>query len=162
SGNTTRGHRILGSKQPILLNARTYEETLRNNYVLVRAGERKQRIQDGLGNGIQPDNDLLTTLVYLTEFPTPIRGNFDPSYLELTKEILSTVMRHHQRYFSVIDADGSLTPQFVAVTNTDGDHEGLIRQGNERVLRARFNDARFFWQVDQQKPLIARIADLEK
>ncbi len=71
-------------------------------------------------------------------------------------------MRHHQRYFSVVQADGSLAPEFVAVTNTDGDSEGLIRQGNERVLRARFNDARFFWQVDQQKKLSDRVADLEK
>ena len=71
-------------------------------------------------------------------------------------------MRHHQRYFSVLQSDGSLAPEFIAVTNTDGDPDGLIRQGNERVLRARFNDARFFWQVDQQKKLSARVADLEK
>ena len=86
---------------------------------------------------------------------------FDKSYLELPKEILSTVMRHHQRYFSVCSRR-SLAPEFVAVTNTDGDPDGLIRQGNERVLRARFNDARFFWQADQQKKLSARVADLEK
>jgi glycyl-tRNA synthetase beta chain len=71
-------------------------------------------------------------------------------------------MRHHQRYFSVLKPDGSLAPEFVAVTNTDGDPEGLIRQGNEKVLRARFNDARFFWQVDQQKKLIDRVPDLAK
>jgi len=71
-------------------------------------------------------------------------------------------MRHHQRYFSVLNDDGSLAPEYVAVTNTDGDPDGLIRRGNERVLRARFNDARFFWQVDQQKPLRERVADLAK
>ncbi len=71
-------------------------------------------------------------------------------------------MRHHQRYFSLLNADGSLAPEFIAVTNTDGDPEGLIRQGNERVLRARFNDARFFWKVDQQKKLADRVADLER
>ena len=102
---------------------------------------------------VQRDSALLTTLVYLTEFPTVIRGGFDSSYLELPSEMLSTVMRHHQRYFSVLKPDGSLAPGFVAVTNTDGDPDGLIRQGNERVLRARFNDARFFWSVDQQKKL---------
>lgn len=162
SGNTTRGHRILGFKEPVPVAIATYEQELRENFVLLRAGERRERICSMLGSGVQPDNDLLNTLVYLTEFPTPLRGAFDPSYLELPREILSTVMRHHQRYFSVLNADGSLAPQFVAITNTSGDPDGLIRRGNERVLRARFNDARFFWQVDQQKPLIARLGDLEK
>ena len=135
---------------------------LRANYVIVSAEERKVRIEAALGTDVQKDAGLLKTLVYLTEFPTPIRGSFDKSYLELPKEILSTVMRHHQRYFSVVNADGSLAPEFVAVTNTDGDPDGLIRQGNERVLRARFNDARFFWQVDQRKKLSERVPDLAK
>ncbi len=162
SANTTRGHRILSATQPIPVRIADYEQILRDNYVLIRADERRQRIEAGLGEGVEPDQDLLKTLVYLTEFPTPIRGSFDPSYLELPKEILSTVMRHHQRYFSVLNTDGSLAPQFVTVTNTSGDPDGFIRQGNERVIRARFNDARFFWQVDQQKALLARLPDLEK
>jgi len=162
SGNLTRGHRVLGSKAPILVGINTYAAALRANFVIVSAEERKARIENALVNGVEKDEDLLKTLVYLTEFPTPIRGAFDKSYLELPKEILSTVMRHHQRYFSVLQADGSLAPEFVAVTNTDGDSEGLIRQGNERVLRARFSDARFFWQVDQQKKLADRVADLAK
>jgi glycyl-tRNA synthetase beta chain len=91
-----------------------------------------------------------------------IRGRFDDSYLSLPKEILVTVMRHHQRYFSVLKDDGSLAAEFVAVTNTAGDPDGLIRQGNERVLRARFNDARFFWVSDQKKPLVDRVSDLAK
>ena len=162
SGNTTCGHRILGSKAPIAVTISDYERSLRNNFVIVHAQERKQRIEDGLGTGVWKDDDLLRTLVYLTEFPTPIRGSFDPSYLELPEEILSTVMRHHQRYFSVLNSDGSLAPEFVAITNTDGDPDGLIRQGNERVLRARFNDARFFWEVDQRKKLSERVPDLAK
>jgi glycyl-tRNA synthetase beta chain len=162
SGNTTRGHRVLGAKEPQPVTIANYFETLRANYVIVDAEERKGRIEAGLGEGVEKDEDLLNTLVYLTEFPTPIRGSFDASYLELPKEILSTVMRHHQRYFSVLQADGSLAPEFVTVTNTDGDPDGLIRQGNERVLRARFNDARFFWEVDQHKKLSARVPDLEK
>ncbi|MDQ2711492.1 MAG: glycine--tRNA ligase subunit beta [Acidobacteriota bacterium] len=160
SGNTTRGHRILGSKDPLPVTFATYERVLRDNAVIVKAQERNQRIEAGLGPGVKSDNELLATLVYLTEFPTPIRGSFDPSYLELPKEILSTVMRHHQRYFSVIDDQGGLRPEFVAVTNTEGDPDGLIRQGNERVLRARFNDARFFWNADQRKKLADRYADL--
>jgi glycyl-tRNA synthetase beta chain len=162
AGNTTRGHRVLGAKQPLLVGVRNYAEVLRANFVIVSAEERRTRIEAGLGPDVQKDEELLKTLVYLTEFPTPIRGSFDAAYLELPREILSTVMRHHQRYFSVVKADGTLEPEFVAVTNTDGDPDGLIRQGNERVLRARFNDARFFWEVDQQKKLTERVADLEK
>jgi glycyl-tRNA synthetase beta chain len=162
SGNTTRGHRVLGSKNPLPVTIASYPNVLRNNFVIVRAEDRKARIEAGLGPGVHKDDELLSTLVYLTEYPTPIRGSFDSSYLELPKEILATVMRHHQRYFSVMNSDGSLAPEFVAVTNTDRDPDGLIRQGNERVLRARFNDARFFWKVDQQKDLSARVLDLAK
>ncbi len=161
SGNTTRGHRILGSKDPIAVTIDSYEQVLRNNGVLVRAEERKQRIISHLGDGVHKDDDLLATLIYLTEFPSVIRGRFEPAFLELPQEILSTVMRHHQRYFSVVAEDGSLRPEFVGITNTDGDPGGLIRQGNERVLRARFNDARFFWQNDQRKSLADRIPDLD-
>ncbi len=161
SGNITRGHRILGSKGPLLVGINTYAQALRANFVIVSADERKARIEKALGPDVQKDEALLKTLVYLTEFPTPIRGSFDKSYLELPKEILSTVMRHHQRYFSVLNADGSLAPEFVAVTNTDGDPDGLIRQGNEKVLKARFNDARFFWETDQKIPLRDRVEMLK-
>ncbi|MFL6415800.1 MAG: glycine--tRNA ligase subunit beta [Bryobacteraceae bacterium] len=162
SGNTTRGHRILGSKEPVPVTVDTYEKVLRGNYVLVRADERRNRIESALGGNVQHDPDLLGTLVYFTEWPSVIRGSFDPSYLQLPREILSTVMRHHQRYFSVSEVDGSLAPEFVAVTNTDGDPDGLIQRGNERVLRARFNDARFFWEVDQRRTLYDRLPDLDK
>jgi glycyl-tRNA synthetase beta chain len=160
AGNSTRGHRILGSKLPVAVTTATYESALRENGVIVRSQERRKRVEDGLGADVGRDDALIETLVFLTEFPTPIRGSFDESYLALPKEILSTVMRHHQRYFSVLGRDGSLAPAFVTITNTDRDTDGLIRQGNESVLRARFNDARFFWEVDQQKPLNARYEDL--
>ena len=111
---------------------------------------------------IRCDTDLLNTLINLTEWPTPITGTFDPEFLDLPKEVLMTVMRHHQKYFAVERADGNLAPQFVAVTNTDGDPDGLIRHGNERVLRARFNDARFFWNADQKRKLAERVQDLEQ
>ncbi len=162
AGNTTRGHRILGATDPVPVNVSNYADVLRANFVIVSAAERKAIIQNQLGTGVHSDESLLNTLTYLTEYPNCIHGSFDAGYLELPKEILSTVMRHHQRYFSVLKTDGSLAPEFVAVTNTDGDPDGLIRQGNERVLRARFNDARFFYQVDQQKPLVFRVPDLAK
>ncbi|HEX4166159.1 MAG TPA: glycine--tRNA ligase subunit beta [Bryobacteraceae bacterium] len=162
SGNTTRGHRILGSPTPVPVTFKNYESTLRENGVILPAEERRGRITAGLDAHTQRDDELVGVLVYLTEFPSVLRGAFDPAFLELPKEILSTVMRHHQRYFSVLSEDGSLRPEFLAVTNTNGDPDGLIRQGNERVLRARFNDARFFWQADQRIPLVERLVDLEK
>lgn len=159
SGNTTAGHRILG-KPSIEVTIESYEQALRDNGVILSAEERRQRIAAALGAGVQKDDALLHTLAYLTEFPTPIRGSFDASYLELPQEILTTVMRHHQRYFSVA-AGGKLAPEFVAVMNTDADPEGLVRKGNERVLRARFNDGRFFWNVDLKRRLEDRLEDLK-
>ncbi|HEY1216665.1 MAG TPA: glycine--tRNA ligase subunit beta [Bryobacteraceae bacterium] len=162
SGNRTYGHRILGSKDPIEITSCNYEDKLRENFVVLREEERKARIETGFTRGVETDYTLMRSLVYMTEFPTPIRGSFDSAYLELPREILSTVMRHHQRYFSVLNEDGSLAPEFVAITNTNGNPDGLIRQGNERVLRARFNDARFFWQADQRRKLMDRLDDLAK
>ncbi len=90
-----------------------------------------------------------------------ILGNFDPEFLSLPDEVLVTVMRDHQKYFALEDATGKLLPHFLAVLNTDGDPDGLIRHGNERVLRARFNDARFFWDTDQKVPLRDRVERLK-
>jgi glycyl-tRNA synthetase beta chain len=158
SGRFSSGHRQLG-KPKIRVSIEDYQQRLRENYVLVSSAERRARIEAGL-DGAAPDAGLLNTLVYLTEYPTPIAGSFDPAFLSLPEEVLVTVMRHHQRYFSVRSPEGKLEARFIAVTNTDGDPEGLIRQGNERVLRARFNDAKFFWDFDQQKPLADRVEEL--
>jgi glycyl-tRNA synthetase beta chain len=180
SGDCTRGHRQLGdaggtacatsvgqavppAKRDLTVTCASYEQVLKENFVLVSAAERRSRIEDGiaaLGVKVKPDAALLDTLVYITEYPTPILGGFDPEFLKLPEEVLVTVMRHHQKYFSVEDAEGHLAPQFVAVMNTSADPEGLVRKGNERVLRARFNDARFFWNVDQRRKLADRVADL--
>ena len=103
------------------------------------------------------DKPLVATVVNLTEFPSAILGSFDPEFLELPEEVLVTVMRDHQKYFAIEDANGKLLPHFLAVLNTAGDSDGLIRHGNERVLRARFNDARFFWQTDQKQTLRQRV-----
>jgi len=162
SGNETSGHRRLGSTR-IPITIATYEQTLRDNFVILSAAARRQKIEEGiaaLGVRLKPDPPLLETLVYLTEYPTPIMGEFDPQFLALPEEVLIIVMRHHQKYFSVEDESGHLAPRFVAVMNTNADPEGLVRRGNERVLRARFNDARFFWQADQRKKLADRVDDL--
>jgi glycyl-tRNA synthetase beta chain len=162
SGNESSGHRRLGAAR-VPVTVENYEQSLRENFVILSATERRKKIEDGiaaLNVKLKPDPSLLETLVYLTEYPTPILGEFDPQFLELPEEVLITVMRHHQKYFSVEDASGRLAPRFVAVMNTNADPEGLVRRGNERVLRARFNDARFFWQADQRKKLADRLEDL--
>ena len=165
----TRGHRILGGSMTIP-HAGAYEESLREVKVIANRGEREQRIRKALdaatravpGARWREDPELLDTVVNLTEWPSVILGNFDREFLDLPEEVLVTVMRDHQKYFAVEDASGKLAPHFLAVLNTDGDPEGIIRHGNERVLRARFNDARFFWQTDQKRPLRARVTDLKK
>jgi glycyl-tRNA synthetase beta chain len=160
SGALTAGHRRLGSPE-VAINIGDYERRLRDHYVILSAEERRQKIRTEIdGIRVKPDSALLETLVYITEYPTTITGNFDPQFLDLPEEVLVTVMRHHQKYFSVMEADGKLAPQFVAVMNIDSDAEGFVRRGNERVLRARFNDARFFWETDQKKKLAERIEDL--
>ena len=160
SGALTSGHRRLGARE-IAVTTADYEQRLGHHGVVLSAEERRNRIRAGLaGIRIKPDDKLLETLVYLTECPMPIQGSFDPRFLELPEEVLITVMRHHQKYFSVEDSDGKLAPAFVAVMNIPSDPEGFVRRGNERVLRARFNDARFFWETDQKKSLVARKPDL--
>ncbi len=164
SGNVTNGHRRLGAAN-IEVTIDNYIDKLRENAVIVKAEERRERIVEGLkglGVKVKPDAKLLETLTYITELPTPILGGFDPQYLTLPAEVLVTVMRHHQKYFSCEDANGALAPNFAAVMNSSGDPDGLVRLGNERVLRARFNDARFFYGVDQQKSLADRLPDLGK
>jgi glycyl-tRNA synthetase beta chain len=160
SGALTSGHRRLGARE-IAITTADYEQRLRDHGVILSAEERRGRIRAGMADvRIKPDDALLETLVYLTESPQPIRGSFDPQFLELPEEVLVTVMRHHQKYFSVEDASGKLAPEFVAVMNINSDPEGFVRSGNERVLRARFNDARFFWDADQKKSLADRKPDL--
>ena len=109
------------------------------------------------------DEALVETVVHLTEWPSVILGEFEAEYLALPEEVLVTVMRDHQKYFAVEDADGKLAPHFLAVLNTEADEEGqaIIRHGNARVLRARFKDARFFWDFDQKTPLTERVESLK-
>jgi glycyl-tRNA synthetase beta chain len=166
AGKISRGHRILSDGAVTISRAGSsyYVEALRTAKVLGR-GEREQQIRKALdaatrtipGARWREDQSLLDTVVNLTEFPSVILGGFDPQFLALPEEVLVTVMRDHQKYFAVEDGSGKLLPHFLAVLNTDGDPQGLIRHGNERVLRARFNDARFFWETDQKRSLLERL-----
>jgi glycyl-tRNA synthetase beta chain len=165
AGNASRGHRLLSQGGVTIPGAGSaYIDALRAAKVLGRA-EREQQIRKALdavtrnipGARWREDKSLLDTVVNLTEFPSVILGGFDPQFLALPEEVLVTVMRDHQKYFAVEDADHKLSPHFLAVLNTDGDRDGLIRHGNERVLRARFSDARFFWGTDQKRSLLERL-----
>ena len=165
AGNHSRGHRILTTGSVAIPKAGSaYVDSLRAAKVLGRA-EREHQIRKALdaatrtiaGARWREDKALLDSVVNLTEFPSVILGGFDPQFLALPEEVLVTVMRDHQKYFAVEDGEGKLLPHFLAVLNTDSDPQGLIRHGNERVLRARFNDARFFWETDQKKSLLDRL-----
>jgi|SRR5579862_3051133 len=165
AGNESRGHRILSDRSVRIAAAgEAYVSALHEAKVLGRDA-REQQIRKALdaaartipGARWREDKTLLDTVVNLTEWPSVVLGNFDREFLRLPEEVLVTVMRDHQKYFAVENADGKLLPHFLAVINTDGDPRGIIRHGNERVLRARFNDARFFWNTDQKLPLRERV-----
>jgi glycyl-tRNA synthetase beta chain len=173
AGNASRGHRILHGEKPVVIaKAANYAEALRKAFVVVDVAERRDSIRKALdaatrtvaGARWRSDEPLIETVVHLTEWPTVVLGDFEPEYLALPEEVLVTVMRDHQKYFAVEGKDGKLAPHFLAVLNTQVDAEGeaIIRHGNARVLRARFKDARFFWDFDQKIPLIARVESLKK
>src|SRR5580658_67871 len=159
AGNASRGHRVLHGEAPVTIAAAgKYKETIRAAKVVADAAERRQIIRKDLdaatrkvaGARWREDAALVETVVHLTEWPTVILGEFEAEYLELPEEVLVTVMRDHQKYFAVEGADKKLAPHFLTVLNTEAGEEGaaIIRHGNERVLRARFKDARFFWDFD--------------
>ena len=169
AGNTTRGHRFLGSNAVRVDDFAGYEKKLYSNGVIVRPARRQEKIAKELQANakqgslhIHEDAELRKLVVYLNEYPTVILGNFDPAFLSLPDEILVTVMRDHQKYFAVEKRNGELAPHFLAVINLDKDSKGLIRAGHERVLRARFADARFFWESDQKCRLADYLPKLER
>jgi glycyl-tRNA synthetase beta chain len=173
AGNATRGHRVLAGDSPIeIARPGDYEQALMSAHVMVDVEARRQKIRKALDRGCRTvagarwreDHALVDTVTHLTEWPSVVMGSFEPEYLALPEEVLVTVMRDHQKYFAVEDAGGKLAPHFLAVLNTETDAAGaaVIRHGNERVLQARFNDARFFWEFDQRVPLAERLELLAK
>jgi glycyl-tRNA synthetase beta chain len=172
AGSVTYGHRVLYGDAPIALKSPgEYEDALLSGFVIADVEERRQRIRKaldkvtragdpgGLGLRWREDHGLVDKLTQLTEWPSVLMGGFEKEYLTLPEEVLVTVMRDHQSYFAVEDKEGKLAPHLLAVLNTEADEAGMavIRHGNERVLRARFNDARFFWEFDQRVPLVERV-----
>jgi glycyl-tRNA synthetase beta chain len=175
AGAVTYGHRVLFGDEAISLKGpgllAVYEEAMRKGFVVAEVEVRRQKIRKALdavtrtvpGLRWREDHELVETVTQLTEWPSVLLGGFEKEYLALPEEVLVTVMRDHQKYFAVEDEGGRLAPYFLAVLNTEADEAGLavIRHGNERVLRARFNDARFFWEFDQRVPMVERVKLLE-
>lgn len=164
------GHRFLANKPFTALNFDDYREKLHQHYVVLSAEERKRIILEQaerhvseLGFSLKEDEGLLDEVAGLVEWPVVLRGNIDAAFMELPPEVLSTSMRTHQRYFSLQNARGKLAPHFLVVANIESDDKGeRIVHGNERVLRARLGDAKFFWEQDQRWKLETRVDYLKK
>ena len=168
-GNKTFGHRFHapGSLEPGS-GLKDYIEALRGAYVVVDQDERREAIlsqarslSEGAGGRLLEDEALLELNTFLVEYPYCVLGDFDKAFLSLPEEVLITVMKEHQKYFAVVDQDGRLMPHFIAVNNIEPRDETLLRRGHERVLRARLNDARFFFDEDLKRPLEAYCEELK-
>lgn len=169
SGNVTRGHRFLGADEITIKNAASYVDTLKENFVMVDQDARRELISKQLHDiaasknaSIVWDDDLLEEINYLVEWPTALCGGFEESYLALPDAAIITPMKDHQRYFPLVDQDGKLLPMFLTVRNGSDHSIEVVQAGNERVLRARLDDAKFFFNEDRKKPLINRQDGLTK
>ena len=169
SGNVSRGHRFLGADEITIKNAASYVEALKENFVMVDQDARRELIFKQLHDiaasknaSIVWDDDLLEEINYLVEWPTALCGGFEESYLALPDAAIITPMKDHQRYFPLVDQDGKLLPMFLTVRNGSDHSIEVVQAGNERVLRARLDDAKFFFNEDRKKPLIDRQDGLTK
>lgn len=167
SSNITRGHRFLGEKEFEVNSVEEYFEKLDKNFVVLDQHKRKEMIRDqavevakSLGGEVELDEDLLEEITFLVEYPTAFYGEFDEEYVKLPKEVVTTPMKEHQRYFPVLK-DGKLLPNFIAVRNGDSNRIDLVKAGNEKVLRARLADALFFYHEDTKKPLESFVDKLQ-
>ena len=160
SGNTSRGHRTLAPQEFVIAAPADYEEACKKAYIIVDPERRRAMIcaqisetAKACGGTAEITPDLLEEVLYLVEYPTALSGSFEEKYLTLPAEAVITPMRDHQRYFPVKAADGSLLPVFITVRNGGREHLDIVAHGNERVLRARLADARFFFDEDRKKSL---------
>jgi glycyl-tRNA synthetase beta chain len=169
SGNTSCGHRFMSPEPFAVSNFADYLNKSRQNYVIADPAERKklileeaQRAAAEVGGKIFYTEDLLDTVSFIVEYPVIVRGSFDQNYLNIPKEVLTTTMISHQKYFPVINDEGKLLPYFIAVSNTKARDLAVVARGNERVLRARLADASFFFDEDRKVPLESRVESLKK
>ncbi|MBA9085189.1 glycyl-tRNA synthetase beta chain [Fontibacillus solani] len=167
SGNVTRGHRFLG-QDTVIQEPSAYVEALRSQHVIADVKERQELIQNQI-NALAKDkdwniavkDDLLEEVLFLVETPTVLFGKFEESFLNIPQEVLITSMREHQRYFPVLDKQGALLPFFITVRNGDASSLDVIARGNEKVLRARLSDAKFFYEEDQKLAIKDALSKLE-
>ncbi len=169
AGRLSSGHRFLSTRPVAINEPAQYLDTLRESYVIADQDERRQLIREQVAKlaeinkgVIREDEELLEEIIHLVEYPTALCGGFAGEYLELPKAVVITPMREHQRYFPVENQDGQLLPRFIAVRNGTADHLDIVREGNEKVLKARLADARFFYAEDLKEPLAAKVPRLQK
>ncbi len=169
AGRISRGHRFLGQQEISINNPITYEKQLEENYVIVDQERRREecwrKIQQVAAENhgvVEEDEELLEEVTYLVEWPTALLGSFEDSYLEIPEEVVITPMREHQRYFPVRGQDGKLLAKFITVRNGNEEYLDIVRAGNEKVLKARLADARFFWDEDRKIKLEEYLPRLEK
>lgn len=169
SDRFTRGHRFMGQKKIEIANVGEYLEKLHDNFVIADPGKRREKMLSGIsaiekeiGGKAVLEKDLVEENLFLVEYPVPFYGSFDPSFLDIPEEVLVTTMKNHQRYFPVRDGSGALKPFFIGVSNNRATNMSVVREGNERVLKARLSDAAFFWTEDQKISLSARVDSLKK
>lgn len=168
SGRTSRGHRFHAPDAFDVMDAEDYLRKVREAHVVVDPAQRRATIAEqvaaaaaSVGGTAIPDEELLDTVTHLVELPTAVVGSFEPRYLELPPELLILTMKTHQKYFAVVDAAGRLLNHFVTISNTRARDLGVVAKGNERVLRARLADARFFFEEDQKRSLEAHAEGLK-
>lgn len=166
--NTTRGHRFLGSSNILVDNVDNYAKLLRDNYCIVDQNERKEIIKYGCdrlarerGGHVQEDSVLLDEVTNIVEYPTPIIGRIKEEYLKLPKDVVITPMKEHLRYFPVLDDKERLLPYFITIRNGNEDHIDIVVKGNEKVLGARLEDAKFFYKEDIRYPLESYVEKLK-
>ncbi|MBU4119696.1 MAG: glycine--tRNA ligase subunit beta, partial [Proteobacteria bacterium] len=167
SSNTTTGHRFMASGPYPATCYTDYVDTLRAAQVMVEPAERRSTVLSEItkaaqqvGGTILPDDELVDTVCNLVEKPFAICGTFEERFLALPREVLITSMREHQKYFAVVDSTGKLMPHFIAVNNTNTKDAKLAADGHQRVIRARLEDAFFFFKEDQRRTLADRVEDL--
>jgi glycyl-tRNA synthetase beta chain len=169
SGNASQGHRFMSPAPFAVTGFEDYMNKARENFVIADPAERKklileeaQKSADEVGGKLFYTDDLLETISFIVEYPVIVRGGFDEEYLKIPKEVLTTTMISHQKYFPVINNEGKLLPYFIAVSNTRPRDIAVVAKGNERVLRARLADASFFFEEDKKVPLEDRVESLKK
>jgi glycyl-tRNA synthetase beta chain len=168
SSNMSRGHRFMSPGAFVVEDKESYLHQLEASYVIVEPAKRRKMIIEQIeqiakekGGSVLKDDELIDTVTFLVEYPAAICGDFDKKYLELPKDILINAMKEHQKYFSMIDKNGMLMPHFICIANTKAKDMDIVKKGNERVLRARLDDASFYFKEDRKKKLSDRTNDLK-